>query len=205
MGFLRALPNRRDQVYLLSLLVPFIVYNRALKAASVLSRPGEHGLLALRLDLMQSDIFFNLGYALLWVALFGMVRKGPMRWAVVFVFHVVTVFVVIVATIAHPYFRENGAALDYSEIAEWKEIVPILVHDVSPAGWMLLALAIFYATLGPWLVVRLVDRWKGGLQTSPLGTHSVPYLGSLGLFLPALGLACSRCRSAPARRATTHT
>jgi lipoteichoic acid synthase len=189
-GLFRALPNRRDRVYLLSLLIPFIAYNLALKAASVLSWPGEQGPFAAGgLDLMQSDIFFNLGYALLWVALFGMVRKGPMRWAVVFVFHVVTVFVVIVATIAHPYFRENGAALDYSEIAEWKEIVPILVHDVSPAGWMLLALAIFYATLGPWLVVRLVDRWKGGLQTSPLGTHSVPYLGSLGLFLPALGFS----------------
>ena len=182
-GFFRALPNRRDRVYLLSLLVPFIAYNLALKAASVLSWPGEQGPFALEgLDLMQSDIFFNLGYALLWVAIFGMVRKGPMRWAVVFVFHVVTVFVVIVATTAHPYFREKGAALDYSEIAEWKEIVPILVHDVSPAGWMLLALAIFYATLGPWLVVRVVDRWKGGLQTSRLGRTAFPIWALLVFF-----------------------
>ena len=136
---------------------------------------------------MQSDIFFNLGYALLWVVLFGVVRKRPMRWAVVFVFHVVTVFVVIVAAIAHLYFSENGAALDYSEIAEWKEILPMLVHDLPLAAWMLLAPALLYAILGPWLVVRLVDRWGRGLQTSPLETHSVPYLGSLGLFLPALG------------------
>jgi lipoteichoic acid synthase len=186
--FFRALPDRRARVYLLSLLVPFIVYNLALKASSVLSRPGEHGLLAL-LDLMRSDIFFNLGYALLWVALFGLVRKGAMRWAVVFVFHGVTVFVVIVATIAHQHFRENGATLDYSELVEWKEIVPILVHDVSLAAWMLLALALFYAALGPWLVVRLVDRWGGGLQTSLLGTHSILYLGSLGLFLLALGFS----------------
>jgi phosphoglycerol transferase MdoB-like AlkP superfamily enzyme len=188
-GLLRALPNRRDRVYLLSLLVPFVVYNLALKAASVLSRPGEHGLLALDLDLMWSDMFFSLGYALLWVALFGMARKGPMRWAVVFALHVVTVFVVIVATIAHLYFRENGAALDYSKIAEWNEIVPILVHDVPLAAWMLLVPALFYATLGPWLVVRVVDRGRSDLQTSLLGTHSIPYLGSLCLFLLALGLS----------------
>jgi lipoteichoic acid synthase len=192
MGFLRAPPNRRDQVYLLSLLVPFIVYNLALKAASVLSQPGEHGFLDLSLDLMRSDVFFNLGYALLWVALFATVRKGPMRWAVVFVFHVVTVFVVIVATAAHQYFRETGATLAFSEIAEWKEIGPTLVHDVPLAAWMLLALALFYATLGPWLVVRLVDRWGRRPQTSPLETYSIPsysipYLGSLGLFLLALG------------------
>src|SRR5215203_6048308 len=171
-GLFRALPNCRDRLYLLSLLIPFIAYNLALKAASVLSWPGEQGPFALGgLDLMQSDIFFNLGYALLWVALFGMVRKGPMRWAVVFVFHVVTVFVAIVAAIAHLYFRENGAVLDYSEIAEWKEIVPMLVHDLPLAAWMLLAPALFfYATLGPWFVVRLVNRWGRGLQTSPLET-----------------------------------
>ena len=129
-GLFRALPNRRDRVYLLSLLIPFIAYNLALKAASVVSWPswpGEQGPLALvgGLDLMRSDIFFNLGYALLWVALFGLVRKGAMRWAVVFVFHGVTVFVGIVATIAHQHFRENGATLDYSEFVEWEEIVPI--------------------------------------------------------------------------------
>ena len=188
LGFLRTLPNRRDRVYLLSLLVPFMVYHLALKASSVLSWPGEHGILAI-LDLMRSDIFFYLGYALLWVALFGLVRKGAMRWAVVFVFHGVTVFVAIVTTIAHQHFRENGATLHYSELVDWEEIVPIFVHDGSLAVWILLALALFYAVLGPWLVVRAVDRWGGGLQTSPLETYSIPSLGSLGLFLLALGFS----------------
>ena len=189
MGFLKVLPNRRDQVYLLSLLVPFITYNLALKAASMLSQSDEHGLLAIRLDLMQSDIFFNLGYALLWVALFRMMRKGPMRWAAIFAVHVVTVLGVIVASITHQYFREKGATLDYSEIANWKELVPILVHDIPFAAWMLLALALFCATLGPWLVVRIVDRRGRWPQTPTLGTRSVPYLGSLGLFLLALGFS----------------
>jgi lipoteichoic acid synthase len=186
---LRALPTNRDRVYLLSLLVPFIVYNLTLKVASVFSQPGEHGLLALGLDLMQSDIFFNLGYALLWIALFGMIRQGSMRWAVVFVFHVVTVSVMIVDTIAYQYFRANGVTLGYREITEWKEIVPILVHDVPLAAWLLLALALFYATLGPWLVVLLTDRWGRRLQTSSLEKHSIPYLGSLGLLLLALGFS----------------
>lgn len=189
MGFLRALPNRRDRIYLLSLLVPFIVYNLTLKVASVFSHPGEHGLLALGLDLMPSDIFFNLGYALLWIALFGMVREESMRWAVVFVFHVVTVSVMIVDTIAYQYFRENGVSLGYSEITDWKEIVPILVPDVPLAAWLILALALFYATLGPWLVVLLIDRWGRRLQTSSLEKHSIPYLGSLALFLLALGFS----------------
>jgi lipoteichoic acid synthase len=190
MGFLRALPNRRDQVYLLSLLIPFIAYNLTLKAASVLSQSGEHGLLALSLDLMQSDIFFNLGYALLWVALFGMLRRGPpMRWVAVFALHVVTVLVVIVSTIAYQYSSENSTILDYSEIADWKKLVPILVHDVPFAAWMLLALALFYATLGPWLVMRIVDRWGRWPQTPTLGTRSFPYLGSLGLFLLAFGFS----------------
>src|SRR5215207_8885933 len=70
----------RDWVYLLSLLVPFVVYNLGLKAASMLSVPG----LALNPNLILSDIFFNVGYALFWVGIFAAARRGLMRWAVSF-------------------------------------------------------------------------------------------------------------------------
>ena len=56
----------RDWVYLLSLLVPFVVYDLALKACEISSQPGVHGL-ARTLNLMWSDVFFDLGYALLWI------------------------------------------------------------------------------------------------------------------------------------------
>jgi lipoteichoic acid synthase len=112
-GFIRTLLSRRDWVYLLSLLVPLVVYNLALKAASVASQPG----LPLTLNLMWSDLFFNLGYALLWIGLFAAVRGGPLRWAVVVLFHVTTILVVIVSTCAHQYLQQTGTALDFGIIA----------------------------------------------------------------------------------------
>ena len=50
------------------LVVSFAVYNLAPKALDVASLPGETGLARI-LDPRWSDGFFNLGYALLWIAL----------------------------------------------------------------------------------------------------------------------------------------
>ena len=107
--------SSQDWVYLLSLLVPFVVYNLALKAASILS---VHGL-AFDLNLMLSDILFNLGYVLLWISIFAVARRGLMRWTVVFLFHAATIFVALVTTCAYLYFQETGATLEYATIAEW--------------------------------------------------------------------------------------
>jgi len=189
--FLRALLSRRDWVYLLSLLVPFVVYELALKTASIISQPGEHGL-ARTLDLIRSDLFFSLGYALLWIGLFAAVRSGPLRWLVVVLFHAATLLVVIVVTCAHQYLRENGTTLDYGTIAEWipkfNEIVPILVHDVPLLAWALLFLALLYATLGPWLITRTVERWRGWAGRPPAETATgISFLGPLGFFVLASG------------------
>src|SRR5918997_6187615 len=107
--------TRQDWVYLLSLLVPFVVYNLALKAASMFSISG----LALNLNLILSDIHFNLGYALFWIGIFAAARRGLMRWAVVFLFHTATILVALVTTCAYLYFQETGATLEYGTIAEW--------------------------------------------------------------------------------------
>src|SRR3982750_110799 len=90
LGFLGALLSRRDWVYSLSLLVPFVIYDLALKAASAVSQPG----LALSFDLIRSDVFFSLGYALLWIGLFAAVRRGPLRGVMVVLFHATPVLVV---------------------------------------------------------------------------------------------------------------
>src|ERR671911_908055 len=142
----------RDWVYLLSLLIPFVVYNLALKACEIALHPGAHGL-APALNLMWSDVFFNLGYALLWIGLFAAVRRKPLRLVVTFLFHVVTTLVVIATTVAYFYLLEHGTTVDYDTIAGWihrfEEIQLILVYDVPTSAWILLAAALFCTSLGP--------------------------------------------------------
>ena len=77
---MRALLGRQDWVYVLSLLVPFVIYNLALKALVLSSRNVGGGpefevstprLLAYG---MWSDLFFVLGYAVFWFGLFAASR-----------------------------------------------------------------------------------------------------------------------------------
>jgi lipoteichoic acid synthase len=193
LGFVRAFLSRRDWIYLLSLLIPFVVYNLAQKADTVLSRPGGGHELVLTLDLMRSDMFFNLGYALLWIGLFATTRgsRGFLRRVVVVLFHASTILVLIVTTCANQYFRQNGTTLDYSIIAEWipkfEEIKPILLYDVPLWAWMVLALALLYAAFGPWLLTRSIEWWRGRPQRSAAGTTVVYFLSTVGLWFLALG------------------
>jgi arylsulfatase A-like enzyme len=190
--FLRGLLTRRDWVYSLSLLVPFITYDLTLKIVDVLSQPGGHGL-ARTLGLIRSDVFFNLAYALLWIGLFAAARRGPLRWVVVVLFHVTTVLVVLVTTCADQYFQQNGTTLDYGTIAEWipkfREIVPILTQGVPLSAWVLLAVALLYAAFGPLVVSRAIERWRRRPERSSGGAATAPsfFLGSLTLWFLAFG------------------
>jgi lipoteichoic acid synthase len=190
---LGVLLSRRDRIYPLSLLVPFAIYNLALKAYDVTSRPEKLGLARI-IKLMRSDVFFNLGYALLWIGLFSATRRGPLRHAVVFLFHVTTMLAAIVRGSAHEYYRETGTALDYDIVALWifrtKDVKQMVT--LSPLARVLLAVALFYSTLGPWLVSLALGRWRGWPAAAPDGT---PRQGSffqnpLGLILQALGFGC---------------
>src|SRR5918995_229443 len=188
----------QDWVYLLGLLVPFVVYNLALKATSMLSVPGP----ALNLDLILSDIFFNLGYALFWIGIFAAARRGLMRWAVVLLFHTATILVMLVTTCVYLYFQETGATLEYGTIAEWTtrfdEIEPVL-QRVPLMVWLLLAIPLLYAILGLLLLTRAVGRRRGRSSTSsPVQTPRISFLVSLGLLLLALG-----CGSQSVLTATT--
>ena len=60
------------------------------------------------LGLMRSDVFFNLGYALLWVGLFAVAGGGLLRRIVVVLFHATTILVVLVTTCAYQYFGRPG-------------------------------------------------------------------------------------------------
>ena len=178
---------------MLSLLVPFIVYNLALKAYEISSQPAALGTFAQTLELMGSDVFFNLGYALFWIGLFAVAQRRPLRLVVIFLFHATTMLLVITTTVAHHYFLENGTTLDYGTIAEWipkfEEIVPILFQGGVPLlAWMLLATALLYVALGPLFATRAAEWWRGWPKGRLFAVPTRPtFLGSLGLFVLALG------------------
>jgi hypothetical protein len=99
-------------------------------------------------------MFFNLGYALLWVGLFAAVRssKGPLHRIVVFLFHAVTMLVVFVTTSAYQYFQETDAPLTYGTIDGWLsrfDDMKQILQSIPLSVWVLLAAALFYAALGP--------------------------------------------------------
>src|SRR5919202_2447200 len=188
---LRALLDRRDWVYLLSLLIPFVVYNCTLKALEISLLPDSGGL-AHALSLMLSTIFFNLGYALFWIWLFATVRKGPLRWIVVILFHIAAILVLLVTTGAYLHFRRVGATLEY-HVAEWFSerdlLAESLFERVPLLIWLLLGAVLLGTALGPLLMTGLVERWRGWSETSPSPeVPGAPLLFSLGFLLLALGL-----------------
>jgi len=195
LGFLRALLSRRDSYYLLSLLVPFVVYELSLKAATVLLLAGERGFASI-LELMLPDVFFGLGYALLWIGLFvATTRGGPLRWMVVFLLHAVTILVLIVTTSAYEHLRQTGGELDYGTVAEWvteyDAFAPVLVQEAPhSATWGLLVVALLYAAFAPLMATRFVERRRGRSGSSSDGgttPRRVTVASSLGFLLLALG------------------
>ena len=191
LGFFGVLLSSRDWIYVLGLLVPFVVYDLVLKTYEVASQPQDLGL-ARVLGLVWSDVSFSVGYALLWIGLFSAVRRGLPRRAVVILLHATTILVVALTTSALQYFRQSGTTLDYGTIAEWipklGELVPIFVYDVPLLAWVLLSAALFYATLGPWLLTRAVERWGGQRSRSLAATPGGSFRGYPARWLAPLGL-----------------
>ncbi len=177
-GSSRALLSRSDQVYLLSLLIPFVLYDLSLKAALIASQSEDFGFVE-GLGLMRSDIFFNLGYALLWVVLFAVARGRPYRSVVVFLFHTATMFVALVTMSAYQYFKVTGSMLDLDfilfSVSSSEGLGDVVASEVSP-GLLILILAILaYAVLGPWLIVRLVGRYRGWPEAADARAIKVPW------------------------------
>jgi glucan phosphoethanolaminetransferase (alkaline phosphatase superfamily) len=184
----RSFLSRQEWVYTLSLLIPFVIYDLVLKAAVLGSIPG----VAPSFYLMRSNVFFDLGYVLLWIGLFAAApRGGAVRRSVVVLFHAMTVLLVIIGTSAYQYFKFTGTTLSYSIIALWlpdpKEVGPVLTGAVSHAAWTLLLVALFYVILGPWLLTRTISRWRGWANKAVQKTPRVSFLISLGLWLLAFG------------------
>ena len=182
--------SRHDWTYLLSLLVPFVLYDLVLKGSLVVSWPKDLGF-AESLGLMRSDLLFSIGYTLLWLSLFAVARKGLWRRMVTILFHAATILVALLATTAYQYFKVTGSTLDFSfiliSLSSPGGLTAIVESEVSPSILALLAAVLTYAVLGPFLVTRLDDRWRGRLDASAQ-TAGIPWLrlASVGVSACAL-------------------
>ena len=187
----RALLSRRDWVYLLSLLIPFIVYDLLLKGLLVSQQPEEGGL-AGSIWLMQSDLLFNLGYVLLWVGLFAAARRPLARRIVVFLFHAATITVALITTSAYQYFKVTGSTLDTDYLLLWfssPEGTGGAIASELNLGTSILILAVLaYAILGPPLVTRFFVGWRGWSAIADARNAEISWLRVAGVGLAAYGL-----------------
>jgi arylsulfatase A-like enzyme len=155
-----ALLDRRDFVYVLSLLVPVVAYDLAIKIVGILSDYPSAGVLG-GLRLLRSDILFDLGYALVWIGLFA-VSRGILRRVVLVLFHASAILVVVIGTCAYQYFRSTGTTLDYPLVAYYLakpgEAEGAVASAVPSAMWLVLLAALLYALVGPMLIARGLGR-----------------------------------------------
>jgi phosphoglycerol transferase MdoB-like AlkP superfamily enzyme len=185
----------RARVYLLALLGPLFTYSLSLKLVRIGARPEETSPLMV-LQLLRSDILFDLGYALLWAGLFIVAKSGVPRRSVTVAFHVVTILVAVVSTATHFYYVETGSALNVHFISyylsSFGEIQSVLTSKVSAGAASLAILPLAYAVFGPWLLARALDR-RGGSRSSGGGGYPTyrareSWLGFTGALLAASGL-----------------
>src|SRR4051794_15909195 len=159
----RSLLSSRDWVYLLSLLVPFVAYDLALKASLVFLQPENPGLVG-GFGVMRSDLLFNLGYVLLWAGLFAVARKGTSRWIVIGFLHLVTMLIALVTTSAYQYFKVTGSILDSSYLYLWLSSPQgtggAIASELTPGIIVLLLAVAGYAVIGPLVVTCIVGRWR---------------------------------------------
>jgi len=184
----REMLDRRDWVYLLSLLVPLVLYNLALKAASVAAQEEVGGAFD-ALSLIRSDLLFNAGYVAFWIGLFSVARSGIPRGFVVALFHVTSLLVVAISTTAYQYFQSTGSTLDYSVVVFYLgtlgEVRDIIASEAPWYVWIVLSAALLYVVLGPWLVTRAFFR--SGIRRDT-GEVAGLRLGAAGVCLISVGL-----------------
>jgi lipoteichoic acid synthase len=151
---------RRDWVYVLSLLIPLVVYTLCLKVVGIISEFPTIGVWGV-LRLLRSDLLFDLGYALIWIGLFA-ASRGMLRRIVFVLFHAAAILVVAFGTCAYQYFRSTGTTLDYPIVAYYLAKLGEAkgaVSSAAPLGaWLVLAAAILYTLLGPMLITRGLVR-----------------------------------------------
>ena len=184
----RSILAGRDWVYLASLLVPLVIYNLVLKGIRIRSQDEVSGVFA-ALDLIRSDLMFNLGFVFLWVGLFALSRESRWRWLVVVLFHAATILFVGTTTAAHQYFQETGSTLSLNVIMyslrSFGEIKDVIGSAASPAVWLAVLAIVDYIVLGPWMISRLIYGRRGDQGSSR--SSATPRLFAVGACTVSVG------------------
>jgi arylsulfatase A-like enzyme len=185
---LKGLLIREDWVYLLSLLVPLLFYNVVLKVVRVATQfhaPGPLGFL----DQVRSDLLFNLGYAVLWIGIFAVVRSGVPRLVALALFHVLSILVVVLTTCAHVFFVKTGSTLGLSfivdSVSSLGEIWGAITSETKLMHWIVIPIAVLYGSVGPAVVTRLITHgWQvpGRGARRPWTVLPAACLAALALF-----------------------
>jgi lipoteichoic acid synthase len=185
---LKSLLIREDWIYILSLLVPVCVYNVALKVWRVATQfevPGPLGFL----DQVRSDLLFNLGYAVLWIGIFAVVRRRVPRLLALGLFHVFSILVVVLTTCAHVFFLKTGSTLGLSfvlnSLSSFGEIWGAITSETKLMHWIVIPIAVLYGSVGPAVVTRLATHgWHVPPRNvgRPRAALLATYLAALSLF-----------------------
>ena len=175
---------RPDWFYLAALLVPAALFDLALSWLRVTTQyAAPTGLAAL--GQLRSDVLAHLGFALLWVVAFALLRSGWPRIVLLAVAQVSVAAYLMFAVVAHSYYRKSGSILDAGglrmTLQDPEATRNIAASETSSASVWLLVVVAAYAIVGPALMYRL--RYRG--------------LSPRGRWLPGVGAVRER-RSAVA-------
>lgn len=158
---LRDLVGKEGWFHLLFLLAPLFLYTTTFRVAGILVKDDEAGLWKV-VGLLHSDLMFALGYAVFWVGVFAVFRRGLPRIAVAAFLHVSAALIVIISTCAYGYLETTGTTLDYSVVTYYlatpEEATGAVSSESSVLIWALLAIAVLYTLFGPLLVSLVLSR-----------------------------------------------
>src|SRR5215217_1657642 len=164
-----SLLDRRDWVYLLSLLIPLVAYNLALKAVGLASERPRFGVWD-AVGLLRSELLFDAGYVLVWIGLLAVARRGIPRRVFLVLLHASAVLVVVISTVAYQYFRATGTVLDYGVVvyylAKPGEAQGAVSSDAPMGAWLVLSAALLYALPGPLLLTRALLPIEGSVGST---------------------------------------
>jgi lipoteichoic acid synthase len=184
----RSILSGRDWVYLASLLVPLVIYNLVLKGIRIHSQDDVGGVFGV-LDMIRSDLMFNLGYVFLWVGLFALTRRSRLRWPVVILFHTITLLIAVTTSSAHHYFEETGSTLSLNVIvyslSKLGDVKDVIESVASPSIWLSTLVILGYIVLGPWLITRLAFGKRD--RSGSFGALATARLFALGACIMSLG------------------
>ena len=163
-----------EWTYILSLMVPLLIADISMSVIRVRTQynpPAFGGFL----DQIRSDVLINVGFLVLWVALFAKIRHGWGRTLVLVAFHLSVTTYALFAVLAHAFYLKTGSYLDISTLVlgleTFEEIQVVIASETTVGYWASLAGLALYGLVGPGLVTRLLH---GGLQPYLLGSVPAP-------------------------------